>query len=562
MKYTKIFFSILLLAYSFTGCIKDIEGPQKIADLERAIGIPVVYSKVTMADIVSPSDSILNIEIDPVEGNYVMNISGVKHDFQKAGELIKFGRNGISISTIPGVPIIDAAGTVETPTTTFGVDFAQGDSTLAKTRVRNVIFKDGTLSMNLQSTMSKTVDVEVEFPNIINTLNNTTLKLNYVLLQNTSSLQSKSLKDHRIDLNGTFDVQMKLKISVRNGGTQPIQQGNLLINSFNLNNLDWQRINGQVQDLRLSLVNSQTFELSDILIKPFSNTENEAQTDSFIVYFEKPQLDITFFNSFGFPARILLEPLLSVDKDKNVLSNQSGQLGAFPLNKAKEPINNVLTQESSTGTIPASILRDLLRNGPKYIQFGAVLSIPSSLTDYNTDFIMADSRISTESNLKLPLFGYLNNFKINSEIDYPLPTDVNDVSNTTSGDNFSAELTRAVFKFENSNLIPVEIATKVSFLDTNGVAIEGVSVAFNIAPAKVTASGNVDFNNPVVTKTTVELTTEQYSEINKRCKKVRIEGKFLTTNANNEENVKFYPTNSLTFQMSIFAGAKIKFANE
>jgi len=541
---------------TLSGCIKPLDTPEKIATLDRAIGLPLIFSTITFADIQTPAVSAFKISIDPVEKNYVMKIGPLNYSFPEAGTLIKLAKDGINQNNIFTLPIANGPLAIITATGSIPLDLAQGDSLISNTAIEKILFADGSLGMNITSTLFSNVNVTLTFPTVVNKLANQPLRFTYQLSRNVLSTKTQNLGGYFLRLQGQQNLKFDISISIPNPQNPPSETGSLTINYFGLNNLKWARIDGKISNLAFPL-SDQTVQINNLLIRPFSSANNaNLPVDDIVVYFENPTMNIKFANTFGLNAQIILKPLISLDKDSVLLSNKTEEMSKspFPILKPSDPdLSTVNFPSTTTSTIPKEVLKDLLNKGPKFISYGILLSISGANTSAN-DFILAKSKIETETEIILPLYGYLKNFKIQSDIDAP---DLSALTASTSGENYSISASKAVFMFEFQNKIPLDILTKITLLDINKNTIAGINQSLTVGGGNIDGTGNVISAKASTTR--IVLDQQQLDIVKNNCKFIRIDGDFLTVGAKNTipKSVKFYPTNNLEVKMSFLGQVKI-----
>ncbi|MFN0050000.1 MAG: hypothetical protein ACKVOU_12835 [Cytophagales bacterium] len=547
-KYTPIIVCLLLINF-ISGCVKELESPEKIVISSAGGGLPLIDSDIAFSDLKNPADSLLTIAVDEVGGYYVMNLGPKSFEFTELGSIINIAENDIALNNVGSFPIANGPQTLPTIDASIPIDLAQGDSVLSNATIRQIILSGGELELEMASSLSNTVNVSVTFTNIVDKTTNAALVLDYQLSVGLQVKKTQNLQNYKLVLAGSNKIDVRLAVSVNNAVTVPNAFGQLTLNFFGLKDLKWSRIDGKIGDLALPLGDDQ-LDVNGLGIRAFNSSDNSTGTGT--VFFENPTMEIRFENYFGIPAKLILNPLVAYDKDSVLLSDRSNSPDNKPFSilKPTDPeVNLAGFPSKSTENVSEEILKDLLNKGPNYISFGIILSISGANTDYNSDFILSTSRIKTETILKLPLNGYLKDFRIKSILTAP---DFSTLNTSSSGQNYSTSINKSVINFNFENKFPLDILAKLEFLDADSVAIPSLGTNVTINGANVDAQGSVQ--TAVTTKNRLALDRLQFEDLRNRCKSIRITGLFGTKGANDAtpKSVKFYPTNKLNVKINFY----------
>lgn len=551
---------LLPLAILFTSCIKELEFPENVAELDRNIWLPIVDSKVGIADIKRSDDSLLMFEEDPVEKFYTIKIGTSKFDFPSAESFIKLAPQGINITTLPGITITNAE-----PTTVVGmeidIDLAQSDtSALAGAQIRKIDLKGGTLQWAMRSTLfSNNVNVTLTFTGIINNSTGRPLTLFYTLSGNAEQQNQQNLNNFTLSLAGTNKLNVLVGINVI-GNTSPANVAQLLTTRVTLSNLSWKRIDGKLGNVNVPILDGSFLVRKSVPVRPFVAVVSAFNSaDDVVLSLSGARMRVKFENSFGFASQASYLQLSSNTRNglvKNVTA------APFVLNKPSDPAVSMANFPAiTTNELDQPTVAQLMQIGPKEVNYGLRLIVNSAQTTPN-DFILDNSRITAETNLDLPLNGYMDGLRIESEVNY---SGSSSSSSEPGSDNpVTAELGRSIFKLSYENAIPFRINLQVFFVDARGVIFDQLFTSlpnttvssFNISASGVNANGFSQ--TPARGFITTEFNEARMKKIREEAETIKFVCTFNTAGAPNRL-VKITAADKLRLQFSVFAGAKVKF---
>lgn len=557
MKNKKIysFVQFLFSLVIFSSCMKEAEFPQGVTKTPLDLGLPLINSTLEFKDIQVSTDSSLRLEID-TDGSYVLKIGPVKYSFVEAREFIKFGDQGINLFNVATIPISNIVS--RPPSTTLGVPiplFSNTNTLLGTSKLNQIFFNQGDIEVELESRINTPVDILLEFENILDSVTNQPIRFDFALNSFGTSAIKKTLKSQKFKLDGINALQLKPTISFSR--TSPIESGDIEIKKISIGNLNWSRLEAKLGTIALPIVQDTINAL--VLIKPFSNSSTSANVEDVIVYFQNPKMNIKFYNSFGLAASLYIDPFRAISKDG--ITSKNYLLDQINITKPSDPIAGVSSNFPSLSNYNVSqiVLRDVLKTGPKYLAYGLKMLVDGNATS-DADFILPNSRIGTEASVELPLYGYLNNLVITSEIENPMADQDVGLDGTTSGVNYTDSEAEMRFYYENS--MPIDVKAQVYFVDDYDRNIDSLFTSNSLLKG-----GQLDNSGKVVKPTIgpiskIRFNNTRAKNIQKNCTLVRIKTRFLTTGADAQRSIKLYPNNKINIRLSAFIKTNLSYNNE
>lgn len=556
-----VLFITLICTLLYT-CKEAIIFPDKIENFSGRTGIPIINANIKLSDVIN---EFTFIEVN-AEGFYDMVIKPDAFDFITAENLIKLPSNLLNIASVGTTPEAPAPASENTISfsTSVGIDFNTGSVlTTPGTNLNRVFLKDGTISLSIANkyTGRSLNPVTITFSNIKTNITAVPLVLtsNTAIASNASAVFTGNLKDYYIDLSNGSTLEMSVSATMTSGTATT---GSISISGLSLDNLLWKRLDGKFGSMQIPIVENGIEQIYITKVTPFSS--NIDNNDSIVgptldFEFANPTLKITLSNQFGLESGVVLSPLKGISENGNRLTSSVSGV-SFGMARPADPYSAsfVILPNSQTSTITGATINTLLKPGPTSINYGLILTTTGSTS--NVDFIHDNSKITAQSELRLPFHGKGKFFNLQTDVQYPGATDATGKINITQ--DLSAGIKQATFGFLAENSIPIAFEITLKFLDANKSVIDEIKTTNNGPAIKVDgATFDVTTKRSNSTKNTVSesiIDIARFEKINKECKFVRINARPQTTDYQNGSFVKVFPTDKLNIKMFVIADIKVE----
>lgn len=501
------------------------------------LAVPLAYSTFGVYDILAVADSTDLVITDPNTGELSLVYRGELYS-NTAQEIVQLPNQSANFNLTPTdlalVPAISFPnGQTIQASSTDQIQFTPN----AGVELHALQLKAGNLTIELSTQLKHNVELVLTLPNF--TQNGSpitrTITLDYTGAVPQTSSVSINLQDAQADLTlggttvNTFEVETSVTVT---GTGQPITGTESVSMDLSMAGLEFENATGYFGQQNFAVSNDS------ILIKLFQNASAG--------YFEltNPRVDFIIENSFGFPGRLNLSNLKTINAN-------TGQ--EFPLTGYPSVVN--ITAPTNMGQVSTTTLQlnssntanmnALVSSVPKYFYFeGSALSNPDGQTS-NLNFIEDDSRLRVRGELELPLEGFAYGFALKDTIDFNLGTDIDLIQ-------------YVMFRLIVDNGFPVDLAAQMKFMDQNYTPLFSV---FN-TPSTLVEAALVDGNGKVTQRTKkvndIVLTESQVALLS-QVKYLEIEGIAQTLNGPNGQVVKLYDDYSIFVKLSMQVEGKTSF---
>lgn len=263
-----------------------------------------------------------------------------------------------------------------------------------------------------------------------------------------------------------------------------------------------------------------------------------------IVNFEDPKINITAFNSFGFPldANFIEIDIVGINGGRLSLESEAVDDGVGVNFPALNQIGETARTDFSF-TKDNSNLIDILSVGPALLQYELTGEPNPDNGPSERGFMTDSSRLEVQAEVVLPLNGYTFGFALRDTFDIDL----------TSNENVTA----AEFKLITESSIPLALELEIAFADENFNILETIDIDGGnqfIGAAPVDSDGIV---NGVNIKEIIDSFDETRFAKIRNAKKILLRAAFNTTNSSIPQLVKFDAEQSVKSRM----GLKLEVAN-
>jgi hypothetical protein len=497
------------------------------------LAVPLAHSKFSIYDILSLKDSTDLAVIDPINGSLALIYSEDINSFgaEAVVKIEDVNQNAeLTLSDLNAIAVPAFSGTV-TSTNNQTLLFAANGAEIHQVKV-----KSGTLTLNVSTTLAHDLTCVITFPEMKKngTPVTKTVSLNYTgsLPQTTTATVdlTDALADYTMG-NTTFN-ELETIISTTVTGTGQAISGteNISIN-FNFTDIRFKNAIGYFGQKNLG-VRSDT-----ILIKLFQNSANG--------YFElvNPKIRFIADNSFGFPIRVNLSNLKTVDLSNNTENPLIGYPTIFNIARPSI-IGASANSQFELNTSNTNNLSSVISSVPKAFVFSIMAQSNPAGNVLPLNFITDSSKLKIRSEIELPMEGFVYGFEMKDTIDFSFNEDV-------------SQLESVMFRLNVDNGFPVELKAKIVFLDQNKLPVFTI---FNtpealVQSALVNSAGRVNKRSKKITD--ILLTAPQIALL-PNVKYVIINSFMETLNGTNGQVIKLYDEYSVDLKLGLQVQAKIQ----
>lgn len=537
MKKTKRIFGVfLILSFSaivIQSCLKDNFDFNKIttSNLEwnSNLAVPIVYSEITLRDLLMDYDTTEVFEEDESNFLYIMYEGEVASI--KAEDLIKFPTQNYNFS-VPSQLLV-AAGS---PGWFCIVDTIDDFEVSNFERLDSIILKYAKLNVAVTSTYKHYGQIFVTFPSI--TLNGTPLKITIPISKNDGTFNTVSLQElagrYIFDLtNGGTDVNklpIKIELQLQNSGN-PISNGEFVSVNMEFSNINYQAAYGFLGQKSISI------ETDTVQLEMYNNVfEGES-------YFEDPKINVYIDNSYGIPISLNLTNLGAYSKiyggDYNIVMPSEYD----PLIINAPTISNVGDFAETDMFIHKdnSNIQYVMSYLPKYIFYGVDAQLNPD-PNVNNNFVLDTSKFNVNLEVELPLWGHAKYFAVQD-------TGKFDMSQYYDNTEY---IDWILFRLNVDNGFPVDMGLQAYFCDSLYQKLDSLF----LDETALIQSGVLNTEGRVVSKTfkttDVIFSHERIAHL-EDCKYMLFKGTVSTTDVDNQVLVRFYSDYTMDLKFSMQA---------
>lgn len=533
------FILLACLFFFLASCVKNYFDFDKIADSKWTPGValPMVYTSLTIDDIIKVSNSESNFAIGP--DNFVTLVYKGNLFSLRADEIIILPDNSNTQDIyVPGpdLPVISSGGTASFSSSQT-INFNTGGQTL----IDSLIYKSGTLDITINSTIQHNVQINLSIPSLVKSGNPyfVTLPLNYSGSLPVTAASSLDLSGYTFDmtLGGTTTNQFNISYSITVNGISgnPISSSDFINVKTDFINNKFDKIYGYIGQQLLSP------DLDTVHISLFDNVE---EIGTFTLVDAKIKTIIS--NSYGVPIKANFTVLEGYRPGTGTFPvNGSGVPNPLPLPSPAMPqIGQVLKDSFELNNINSNVVQ-LINFQPKYFVYQ--LNSQSNPGGPAQNFVIDTSVFAVDLQIDMPLHGTAVVFTVQDTFDFDLP----------EGDDLDSLLLRIYV----ANGFPLEVGLQVYFVDTTDSPFGTIYTLLDsvLAPFQnILNSASIDVNGKAIGS--MEKTIDQWFDSGKlkniaKAKKIFVRGQMTTSN-NGNTNVKIYSDYKL--DVRIGAMAKLK----
>lgn len=531
-------FAAFLVIILLSACIKDNFDFNKLAKSEwnPNIAVPLVYSTLTVQDILTKNDKSGVIHVD--NNNFCTLVYRGNLFSIVASELVKMPDQDIPPFTasldLSQIPILVSNATITVPYSQT-VNFTPGTN---NPKIDSVVFKSGMLDLKLNSDFKYNGKVKIEIPSARKNgkVFSETISLNYSGTVPVIGNIAVDLTGYHFDMTkgGTTYNQFVLnyELTLSGSNSTPPTTSNKVMVSGSFKNLNFDRMFGDLGQLPLSL------EKDTVDVSVFKNA-----IGSGLISFVDPRLKMIFSNSYGIPIHATIAQL-----DAYTPGAIPFQVTGFPTplplySPGMNQIGVTLTDSFTLNNTNSNIATIIKKVPQSFIYKIDSKTNPSGATHNN--FILDTSRFKVDMEVQLPLYGTAKDFILIDTADFKLE------------ENLTEEIESATIRTFNSNGFPIDVAMQVYFVDSTYKALDSLvnpyqlilkSAIVNPVTGKVVSPTEKIFD--------ATITHERVNKL-KRAKYLLIKATATTTSGGNT-NVKIYANYKIDVKLGVQAQIKKK----
>jgi len=513
-----------------TACIKDNFDFKKLgkSPWNPNLAIPLVYSKLTIEDIINATDKDENIQID---ANKFCTIVYRDRLFSlQAKEIINIPdqafNNYLSLSPLE-IATLNGTGTV-TVNYTQTINFNSGT-----TQIDSIIFKLLTLNIFTSSDFNHSGSLVVTIPSAVK--NGTPFQTTIPLNPNSSSNNNYDLSGYKFDMTlgntTTNQFQILYTLTLTNSGnpTSPTNKVSVQV-SFNNNQFDI--IHGFIGQIALS-----PYE-DTVLVKIFNNSFGTG-----VFRLVDPYMEIGIKNSFGLPISGTFDYIKGYNPISNLTFDISNTPGVpNPLNIPTPTIigQSASTSFSLTNANTGGLMTEMINEQPKHIiyKLNSTSNVPLPA---NRNFVIDTSQFTIDMNLYLPLHGRAFDFIFQDTLDFKFDK--------------IQELDNVLIRTYINNGFPIDIYVQAYFVYHDTISNTITYLDSLVVPSQIfMRSANVDLTSGRVTTPTSKITDIVADRIKltkiSSANKVLVRATGASTN-NGVPNVKIYSDYTIEVKIGV-----------
>lgn len=285
------------------------------------------------------------------------------------------------------------------------------------------------------------------------------------------------------------------------------------------------------------------------------------------VHFADPKMTLFVTSTAGLAIKTTINGLYDSDAGSGQSLGGPG-INDIPTIPAAAFIGDVAEMThtiSNANTNPT--LSELIDANPQSIvyEFGA----ETNPDGYSQNFLTSDAVATGALELQLPIFGYASNFVFQDTLDLDLAEELGFEEGSTFNEQ---DIESASLRLISKNGLPLRLGAQLYFLTENDVVLDSLFQESQFS--NILQPGIVDNSLPVsdpnygkVVETStnmfdIVLTKEQLENlISKGSKKVIYKARVNTTDASQDQDVKFYPEYELTLKLSAKLNLNVNLSN-
>ncbi len=533
-----------LLLIGLTGCYDYSTFDNIVIDpFTPAYVFPLINSTITFKELAEKAGTNSVVEQHPGSEMYFLAYRDTI-DLGLASDLFPVSSIAFPTKTLGGGALTPGFTTIGPIT----VQYDEPYSVIPSAEIKKIDFTGGTIQISITNSFSHRIDGSISLASLKNTLSGVSLpSIPFTIVNGGAPFtQTIDLNGYSLDLlklpNTYNNINYSVTATITSSGN-PSLAGNIAV-QIALNNPVYRQVTGKIT---YSYVHAD----QPYSIGLFASTIIADQ------HLAEPKFSLNVINSFGLPSNV---NFTRFEVEKNSIPNTVAITHDGPNNPGDLLIGSPNTLKYATAsklsdttnlklTATNSNIEDLFDGAPKSISFGATFNIGDAADPNHDYFIRNDSKFQLQSEIEIPLKGWVVTNEIADTIpSIEWPDFKNDLKLTNQ---------KFRFKFKFDNGLPLNMYLQINFLDTNGAL---VTQLFDTGSEQLIKSSPVDAVSGVSTGKTlayayITIDEAKYNQM-ALSKDMVIIFKF-TTGGSLHQNITIQSTDAITFQMSLEASGTV-----
>lgn len=482
---TFLFFVGLLFSTCWLACNKiDDLNQATIEQADAEFAIPLFNSSISFQNIIDNFDENTFLTVDP-DGLMRLNYKG---------DVLKVGSEDL----------FDALVTLVPPQQILDTNFVTEYDIPGSIDIDFLDFKNGTMYLAFQNHHTQAVDVDVYIDEVEKDGQILYRQLSIDASDGTEAVQAFDI----IDLEGWRWNSLNDQFTVRYEAIKADGQRDTLSEVYvTLANLEYSYAEGYLGN-DIYPIGRDTIEIDFF--------DNWTRGD---VYFEDPKIQLTAFNSFGFPLDGQFEEILirTVEDELIPLESEFVTNGVYidypRLNEVGEVVETYFSFDKENSNI-----REVLGAGPVAIDYRLDGEPNPNFDETIRGFMLDTSEIRVQLEVELPIYGSASGFAVRDTFEVDFGT--------------YDQVEQAEFKLISDNNMPLSVDVQLYFTNEQGQVIDSLLSTTErvVDAAPVNENGMV--TNANTTTLFIPITAERLDKI-LATKKIILQTAFSTTNDGN-----------------------------
>jgi hypothetical protein len=524
---------LFLLIFLISSCVKDItETLDKASKVSQVrwnpkIALPLVYSDLNFRDLLDETNAKQYIRIDDdslvslvYEDNYNSDYAEnvLKLETQSYGEIFTFNSTQLEALNNLGEVTVNFSQRVS----------YNGDAN----ELDKVWFKAGQIDLNLSSTFEHNISCKLIIPE--SQKNSSPILLSLAIPYTGTPIDASTnydLSNSEIDFTkteqGHSEFDFDFEFTITKTGSNPIKTSESITYSMILGDQKFSKVSGYFKDLDFENLTGS------FNIPFFENSKNG------LIRVVEPELHFITENSIGLPIDLIFDEFDGKDNFDNIVP-LTKNIGNLELNIPRATVEGEFVLDSQVLDNSNSNLIDYISNRP--INNYYKVSVRPNLLNASRHWLLDTSRISSQINITLPLYGTLNDYLLEETRPFDLSLEN------------AEEIKEVLVRLYSENGFPVDVKTQLYFEDSlTNTIIDSLFISDRV----ISKAALVDLDgNPIGASsqiTDVVLDAELVDKVIE-ANQVRAQAHLLTTTTGGAQpNVKIFSDNKIMLQFGVQA---------
>jgi hypothetical protein len=524
---------LFILIFLISSCVKDItETLDKASKVNQVrwnpkIALPLVYSDLNFRDLLDETNAKQYIRIDDdslvslvYEDNYNSDYAEnvLKLETQSYGEIFTFNSTQLEALNNLGEVTVNFSQRVS----------YDGDAN----ELDKIWFKAGQIDLNLSSTFEHNISCKLIIPE--SQKNSSPILLSLAIPFTGTPIDASTnydLRNSEIDftktVQGHSEFDFDFEFTITKTGSNPIKTSESITYSMILGDQKFSKVSGYFKDLDFENLTGS------FNIPFFENSKNG------LIRVVEPELHFITENSIGLPIDLIFDEFDGKDNFDNIVP-LTKNIGNLELNIPRATVEGEFVLDSQVLDNSNSNLIDYISNRP--INNYYKVSVRPNLLNASRHWLLDTSRISSQINITLPLYGTLNDYLLEETRPFDLSLEN------------AEEIKEVLVRLYSENGFPVDVKTQLYFEDSlTNTIIDSLFISDRV----ISKAALVDLDgNPIGESSQIIDVVLDAERVDKviEANQVRAQAHLSTTTTGGAQpNVKIYSDNKIMLQFGVQA---------